>query len=134
MALQSARASTSVGTLRAINARWAGYAAASVAALRLAYAVIERSGPARVHLPTPRECWNHLRVALAVGAFSWLSGWISRWDRFWGADWPLKLHSWLAFALQVSVALHLGGAAISSALESQSLVRAMLTGNKYVDR
>ena len=41
---------------------------------------------------------------------------------------------WLAFALQISVALHLGGVAISSALERQNLVRAMLTGNKYVDR
>ena len=63
-----------------------------------------------------------------------LSGWISRWDRFWGADWPLELHAWLSFALQVSVVLHLGGVAVSSALERQNLVRAILTGSKYVDR
>ena len=136
--------------------RWAGYAAASVVALRLAYAVNERSGPARVHLPTPRECWNHLRemssgqvarvaghnpLGAAMSALLWslvlflaLSGWISRWDRFWGADWPLELHAWLSFTLQVSVVLHLGGVAVSSALERQNLVRAMLTGSKYVDR
>ena len=31
--------------------RWAGYAAAGVVGLRLVYAAVERSGPARVHLP-----------------------------------------------------------------------------------
>jgi cytochrome b len=136
--------------------RWAGYAAAGVVGLRLVYAVIERSGPARVHLPTPSECWNHLRAMLkgravrvaghnplgaAMSVLLWslilclaLSGWISRWDRFWGADWPLEMHAWLSVALQISVALHLTGVAVSSALERQNLVRAMVTGKKYVDR
>src|SRR5688572_31814492 len=103
--------------------------------------MIERSGPARVRLPTPRECWKHLRemttgrvarvaghhpLGAAMSVLLWalvlclaLSGWISRWDRFWGADWPLELHEWLSVALQVSVVLHLTGVAISSALERQ---------------
>ena len=106
------------------------------------YAIIERSGPARVHLPTPRECWNHLRqmfagqvarvaghnpLGAAMSVLLWslilflaLSGWISRWDRFWGADWPRELHAWLSVALQASVVLHLTGVAISSALERQN--------------
>ena len=135
--------------------RYAGYAAAAVVMLRLLYGIIERSGPTRLTLPKPSECWAHLREMLtgrvprlaghnALGAamtlLLWtlvlllaLTGWVSRWDRFWGEDWPLDLHSWLSCILQVCVVLHLLGVAVGSILERQNLVRGMISGGKYVD-
>lgn len=135
--------------------RYAGYAAAAVVALRLLYGIIKRSGPARLAVPRPSECWAHLREMLtgrvprlaghnplgaAMTLVLWalvlllaLTGWISRWDRFWGEDWPQDLHSWLSWILQVCVVLHLLGVAAGSLLERQNLVRGMINGKKYVD-
>jgi cytochrome b len=135
--------------------RYAGYAAAAVVALRLLYGIVYRSGPARLPLPKPSECWAHLREMLtgrvprlaghnplgaAMTLLLWtlvlllaLTGWVSRWDRFWGEDWPQESHSWLSYILQLCVILHLLGVAVGSVLERQNLVRGMISGGKYVD-
>jgi cytochrome b len=135
--------------------RYVGYAAAVFVAIRLLYALVERTGPAALHVPRPRECWLHLREMLtgratrlpghnplgaAMTLLLWtlvlllmLTGWISRWDRFWGADWPQDIHTFISVVLQVCVIVHLLGVAASSVLERQNLVRAMIDGRKQVD-
>jgi cytochrome b len=135
--------------------RYIGYVAVAAVVLRLLYGVIGPAGPARLHLPRPRSMWLHARAMLAgvvprpaghnpLGAamtlLLWLlvlllglTGWVSRWDRFWGEDWPQDLHAVLACGLQGAVLLHLAGVVLSSALERQNLVKAMVTGRKRVD-
>lgn len=135
--------------------RYAGYAAAALVAMRTGYALFRRDGPAAIHWPGPLSCMTHLRLMLAgkpprtvghnplgmaMAILLWslvlllaLTGWISRWDRFWGEDWPVDLHGWIATALQVAVVAHLLGVIVSSVLERRNLVLAMITGRKTVD-
>ncbi len=135
--------------------RYIGYAAVAVVVLRLLYGWFGRDGPARPHWPGFRSMREHVLSMLrgevtrpaghnplggAMTLTLWalvlllgLSGWVSRWDMFWGDDWPHELHESFVIVLQVCVLLHLGGVLISSVLERQNLVRAMLTGRKRVD-
>lgn len=65
-----------------------------------------------------------LILALAI------TGWLSRLDAFWGEDWPLDLHAWLAYTLAALVVVHVSAAIIMSVLHKDNLVLAMLTGKK----
>jgi cytochrome b len=135
--------------------RYVGYAAAIVVVLRLLYGLRAAAGTARILFPTPSECFRHLRqmatgrvprlaghnpFGAAMTLALWtlvialaLSGSVSRWDMFWGEDWPVDIHAWLAYTLLACVLLHLVGVIISSLLERQNLVRGMVTGTKYID-
>lgn len=135
--------------------RWAGYAAAAAVALRLLYGLIYRSGAARLSWPSLQGMLSHWRemrtghvtrtaghnpLGTAMALVLWslvlllaLSGWISQTDRFWGEDWPVDLHTWLADALLVCVIVHLTGGILTSILERQNLIFSMITGRKYVD-
>ena len=135
--------------------RWLGYTAAAVVALRLLYGLIDRAGAARLHWPAPREAWLHWRemrtgriarvaghnpLGAAMALVLWtlvlllaLTGWIARTDRFWGEDWPVDLHAWLADALLACVILHLLGAVAASVLERQNLIFSMVSGHKHID-
>jgi cytochrome b len=135
--------------------RLIGYAALAVVVLRLSYGTWSSHEASRVGLPRVRECSQHLRGMLRgrvvrerghnpLGALMalliWtlvvllaLTGWVSRWDRYWGEDWPIEIHAWLAQGLQACIVLHLVGVLTSSLIERQNLVRGMVSGNKYVD-
>lgn len=135
--------------------RYAGYAAAGLVVLRTLHGLFTRHVPERLHLPGPRAMLAHARamstgrpprvaghnpLGAAMALLLWalviglaLSGWLSRLDRYWGADWPIDIHSSLALALQICVLLHLAGVALSSLLERQNLVAAMFHGRKRVD-
>lgn len=135
--------------------RWIGYAAAVVVGFRLIYGMFTGHRPARLHWPGASSLWTHARAMMrgsvsrvaghnplgaAMTLWLWclvlllgLSGWVGRWDRFWGEDWPQDLHAAFALMLEVSVIVHLAGVVISSLLERQNLVAAMISGNKRVD-
>lgn len=136
--------------------RYLGYAAAAVVGLRLLYGLLGPDSAAALRWPSPGACLAHGRamlrgqvtrsaghnpLAAAMTLTLWLlvlllglTGWISRWDRYWGEDWPLEIHAALVLALEACVILHLCGVALSSLLEKQNLVKAMFSGNKWVDR
>lgn len=135
--------------------RWLGYAAAATAVLRLGYGLWQRGTPSGLEWPSLRLAWRHLRamtrgrvprvaghnpLAQWMTLSLWtlvlllaLSGWVSRRDRFWGEDWPLLIHESLVWALQICIVVHLAGVVLSSVLERQNLLRAMISGRKRVD-
>ncbi|MEO5843498.1 MAG: cytochrome b/b6 domain-containing protein [Caldimonas sp.] len=59
-----------------------------------------------------------------------VTGWISRLDAFWGDDGIREIHSALADALLIAVAVHLAGVAIMGWRWRENLVVAMITGKK----
>lgn len=59
-----------------------------------------------------------------------LTGWLSRLDAFWGEDWPVNLHAWLAYTLAALVVIHVSAAVVMSVLHKDNLILAMLTGRK----
>lgn len=132
--------------------RMIGYAAMALVALRLAHALWTRNTAERLRLPGLRDLRLHLAHLfkrypettpghnplgqLAVYAL-WLlitalavTGWICRTDAYWGEDWPIDLHSWLADAMLVLVLLHLAAVAFMSWWFRQNLVKAMVTRDK----
>jgi len=70
--------------------------------------------------------WS-LILALAV------TGWISRLDPFWGEDWPIDIHHWLANTLLALVILHVAAAIVMSFKGKENLIAAMITGRKRRD-
>lgn len=130
-----------------------GYVAVALVAVRLAWGFVG-SEPARFatwwpRLSTLRRYAASLRAGKPmkfashnpIGALGmlamWglilalgLTGWLSRLDAFWGEDWPLDLHAWLAYALATLVAVHVSAAILMSVLHKDNLILAMLTGKK----
>jgi cytochrome b len=129
--------------------RMIGYAALALVALRLAHAVWTRNAAERLRLPGVRDLRAHLSYLRsrepesvpghnALGQYAvyamWfligllaLTGWISRTDAYWGEDWPVDLHSWLADAMLAMVMLHLAAVVLMSWWLRQNLVKAMIT-------
>ncbi|MBV8156199.1 MAG: cytochrome b/b6 domain-containing protein, partial [Dyella sp.] len=59
-----------------------------------------------------------------------VTGWISRLDPFWGEDWPIDIHHWLANTLLGLVILHVIAAVAMSIKGGENLIAAMITGRK----
>lgn len=101
-------------------------------------------------LPTParvREHLGHLRARHAgvghnpLGALMMLllmalvvalalTGWMQDLDAFFGEEWLMDRHEWLAHALIASAAMHAAAALLMSWWERSNLVGAMFTGRK----
>jgi cytochrome b len=135
--------------------RYAGYAAAAIVGMRVLYGLRRHAGPARIQLPAVAAALAHVRemrsghvmranghnaLGAAMSLLLWLlvlllalSGWVSRWDRYWGEEWPIVIHAVLAYGMLACVIMHLAGVILSSILEKQNLVKAMLSGRKFVD-
>jgi cytochrome b len=73
------------------------------------------------------------RLLWALVLLLGLTGWVSRLVAFWGEDWPLDLHHWLADALILCVVVHLLGVAGMSWHWRENLPASMLTGRKRAD-
>lgn len=133
--------------------RTVGYVAVGAVVARLLWALLSRHGYAGLsHLKpslgatraylrqgAPRHVghdplglwmvWLLWALVLLLG----LTGWVSRLDAFWGEDWPVDLHHWLADALILCVVAHLLGVAGMSWHWRENLPASMLTGRKRAD-
>lgn len=139
--------------------RYAGYLAAALVVLRLAWGLSRRrDDPAHIGLPDAGALRHHVQAllgarqgrpvtrslghnpaGLCMALLMWalvlglgLSGWISQTDEYWGEDWPVNLHTTLARVLQVCIVLHWLGVALMSLLQRENLVSAMITGRKRI--
>jgi cytochrome b len=130
--------------------RTVGYVAVGAVLVRLLWAALARRGYASLsHLKpslsatraylragAPRQLghdplglwmvWLLWALVLLLG----LTGWVSRLDAFWGEDWPITLHAWLADALIACVLVHLLGVAGMSWHWRENLPASMLSGRK----
>lgn len=133
--------------------RYAGYAAAGTTLCRLIYGrLVRRDDVAHVGLPYWAALRQHMRdlrhrhvkpslghnpAGMLMALLLWglvlalgLTGWMTQLDVFWGEDWLINTHEYLAWALQACVLGHWAGVLVMSRLEGQNLAKAMLTGRK----
>jgi len=132
---------------------WAGYAAAALVALRVAYGLV---GPRYVRFSqfvrSPAVTWTYARqilrkrepryighnplgaimvlVLLAAISTTALTGWLQTTDAYWGVEWIEDIHEAAANGMLVLVAVHVGGVLISSFRHHENLIRAMISGRK----
>ena len=128
-ALALAALRTSAGWwARAPQLRFAGFVAGWRATTGYAAALLRRAEPR--HLGhNPLGGWMIVALlgcALLAGG----SGALNATDRFWGDPVLYGLHRIGGWALAVLVPLHLGGVLLTSWLQRENLVRAMLDGRK----
>jgi cytochrome b len=113
---------------------WGAFAggSAGLAALRPSLAgtvAYLRGGAQRTSGHDPLGLWMVWLLWLLVLLLG-VTGWISRLDAFWGDDGIRDIHSALAQALLIAVAVHLAGVALMGWRWRENLVAAMLTGRK----
>ena len=110
------------------HARFASFVRSPAATL--AYARALRHGTEPRHLGhNPLGGWMVLALLAAV-LLAGVSGAVYVTDAFWGDAAVYRLHQLAGWALAVLVPLHLGGVALTSWLQHENLVKAMLTGTK----
>ncbi|MBI2254934.1 MAG: cytochrome b/b6 domain-containing protein [Proteobacteria bacterium] len=133
--------------------QWAGYAAASLIALRLVWGIAgTRYARFSQFVRNPRSVAGYLfdilkgREARYLGhnpagglmiialmvvmATLCLTGWLYTTDAFWGEEWVEETHEALANILLALVGLHVGGVIIASLRHRENLIRAMISGRK----
>jgi cytochrome b len=59
-----------------------------------------------------------------------VTGWMQTTDTWFGEEWLMELHEWLANGLLLAAGLHAAAAIVMGRLERVHLVRAMITGVK----
>ncbi len=134
-----------------------GYAALALASARIAWGFLpcRITGPHAAFaafLRPPRATWAYARASLAgveprhIGhnpLGGWMivallacavlaagSGALYVTDRFWGVEWLYRMHQVSSWAFAALVPLHGGGVALTSWLQRENLLAAMLTGRK----
>ena len=132
---------------------WAGYAAAALVSMRLAWGVVGTPyarfsqfvrDPATVlrylfamlrgrearyigHNPAGGAMVVVLIAAMGLAA---LTGWLMTTDAYFGVPWVEAAHSLTVHGVLVLVLVHIGGVALASFRHRENLVRAMITGHK----
>ena len=132
---------------------WTGYTASALVLLRLVWGFVgSRHARFADFFPTPQRLGRHLQalrrgeqphydghnplgalmmLALMVLALSLgLTGWLQTTDAYWGEEWLMELHEWLANGLLLAAGLHAAAAIVMGRLERTRLIRAMITGHK----
>lgn len=133
--------------------RYAGYVAAGAVLLRVLFGLSRtRDDVAHVGLPSWAAVRQHLhelrqrQVRRTLGhnpagmLMAWLlwalvlalgvTGWMTQLDAYWGDDWLITTHQYLARALQTCVLGHWAGVLVMSLLLQENLAKAMVTGRK----
>lgn len=59
-----------------------------------------------------------------------LTGWMQTTDTYFGEEWLMELHEWLANSLLIAAGVHAAAAIVMGHFEKVRLVRAMITGVK----
>jgi cytochrome b len=99
-------------------------------AATLAYAARVAEGNAPRYLGhNPLGGWMAIVLWTAIALLG-LSGWLFSTDMFWGEAWLDRTHQWLGWTLLVLVMLHVGGVAHAARQHRESLVAAMVHGDK----
>lgn len=132
---------------------WTGYTASALVLLRLVWGFVGgRHARFANFFPTPQRLGRHLQalrrgeqphydghnplgalmmLALMVLVLSLgLTGWLQTTDAYWGEEWLMELHEWLANGLLLAAGLHAAAAIVMGRLERTRLIRAMITGHK----
>jgi cytochrome b len=109
-------------------ARFRQFVMGPAATLDYAKAVAARTEP-RYLGHNPLGGWMIIAL-LATVALVGASGWLSVTDRFWGVAWVQDTHEFLANALLLLAAGHIGGVVYTSLHHRENLPRAMITGLK----
>ncbi len=133
--------------------RTIGYVCTSLVLCRLIYGIcLSQLSSVKFFFPTRHQALAHIRELRTGGLTShyghnplgqwavymmWcliillaFTGWLSRTDAYWGEDWPVHLHQWLAKMLEIMVLLHLIAVVVMSVVYKQSLLLPMLTGKR----
>jgi cytochrome b len=132
---------------------WAGYAAAGLVTLRLAWGIagsryarfsqfVRRPAAVAAYLGAilrgtePRHIGHNpaggaMIIALLLGiAVTAVSGWLMTTDAYFGDDTIQMLHSYAAHGVLALVVLHVAGVALASIRHRENLVLAMISGRK----
>jgi cytochrome b len=135
--------------------RWLGYAAAALVAVRVVWGFVGSRHarfsawwPTFAHLRDylrslaagkPMHHLSHNPLGGAMALLLWflilalaVSGWVMRTDAFWGEDWPQEIHTWLSYAVEVCVCVHVAAALLMSVWSRENLIGAMVTGYKRI--
>ncbi|MCB1518065.1 MAG: cytochrome b/b6 domain-containing protein [Hyphomicrobiaceae bacterium] len=132
---------------------WAGYAAAGLIAIRLAWGIVG-THYARFHqfVRTPTTTVTYLKAILTGREARYLghnpaggamilalilmlaatatTGWLMTTDAFWGSVLMQRLHDLAANLLVLLVFVHIGGVILASLRHRENLAAAMLSGRK----
>ena len=132
---------------------WTGYLASALVLARVLWGFVgSRHARFADFFPTPGRLYRHFKalsqgqhpqyaghnplgalMMLALMAFVLglgLTGWIQTTDAYFGEEWLMELHEWLANGLLIAAGLHGVAAIVMGRLERVNLVKAMVTGVK----
>jgi cytochrome b len=108
--------------------RFAAFVRGPTATWAYARALLARSEPR--HLGhNPLGGWMVVALLLAA-VLAGVSGALYTTDRYWGDDTVYTVHQMAGWAFAVLVPLHVGGVVITSLLQRENLLRALLSGRK----